>query len=120
MVPPKTSISDYVGMIKGRTAISVFIKLKSKPYWGNRFWARGYCVDIVGLDSDMIRKYVKISTTNRKTDRTVRPVRQLKTWGQLPLLPQRARQTYPFQDYPKAEPSGPGFLTILVWCRVIR
>ena len=62
MVPPKISISDYVGMIKGRTAIRVFNrfkKLKSKPYWGNSFWSRGYCVDTVGLDSDMIRKYVK-------------------------------------------------------------
>ena len=62
MVPPKISISDYMGMIKGRTAIRVFNKfksLKSKPYWGNKFWSRGYCVDTVGLDSDMIRKYVK-------------------------------------------------------------
>jgi putative transposase len=35
MVPPRISISDYVGMIKGRTAIRVFNKfkkLKSKPY----------------------------------------------------------------------------------------
>ena len=62
MVPPKISISDYTGMIKGRTAIRVFNKfkeLKSKPYWGNKFWSRGYCVDTVGLDSEMIRKYVK-------------------------------------------------------------
>ena len=58
----KISISDYTGMIKGRTAIRVFNKfkeLKSKPYWGNKFWSRGYCVDTVGLDSEMIRKYVK-------------------------------------------------------------
>jgi putative transposase len=42
MVPTKISISDYVGMMKGRTAISVFNrfkKLKSKTYWGNSFWA---------------------------------------------------------------------------------
>jgi len=61
-VPPKISISDFMGIIKGRTAIRVFNKfkrLKSKPYWGNKFWARGYCVDTVGLDSEMIRKYVK-------------------------------------------------------------
>ncbi len=47
MIPPKLSISDYMGMIKGRTAIRVFNKfrkLKKKPYWGNHFWARGYCV----------------------------------------------------------------------------
>ena len=62
MVPPKVSISNYVGTIKGRTAIRVFNKfpkLKQKPYWGNHFWARGYCVDTVGLDEDKIRKYVK-------------------------------------------------------------
>ena len=62
LVPPKVSISGYVGTLKGRTAIRVFNKfrkLKEKPYWGNHFWARGYCVDTVGLDSEMIRKYVK-------------------------------------------------------------
>ena len=62
MVPPKVSISNFVGIIKGRTAIRIFNKfrnLKDKPYWGNHFWSRGYCVDTVGLDSEMIRKYVK-------------------------------------------------------------
>jgi len=62
MVPPKVSISSYVGSLKGRVAIRIFSKykrLKQKPYWGNHFWARGYCVDTVGLDSEMIRKYVK-------------------------------------------------------------
>ena len=61
-VPPKVSLSDYVGVIKGRTAIRVFNKfkrLKTKPYFGNHFWARGYCVDTVGLDAEMIRKYVE-------------------------------------------------------------
>ena len=62
MVPPKVSISEYVGTVKGRTAIRVlnkYKKLKQKPYWGNHFWSRGYCVDTVGLDAEMIRKYVK-------------------------------------------------------------
>ncbi len=62
MVPPKVSISNFVGTVKGRTAIRVlnkFRKLKEKPYWGNRFWARGYCVDTIGLDSEMVVKYVK-------------------------------------------------------------
>jgi len=62
MIPPKISISTYVGMLKGRIAIRVlnkFKRLKQKPYWGNHFWAKGYCVDTVGLDSEMIRKYVK-------------------------------------------------------------
>jgi len=62
MVPPKLSISDYLGIIKGRTAIRVFNKfrkLKTKPYWGNHFWSKGYCVDTVGLDEEKIRKYVQ-------------------------------------------------------------
>jgi len=61
-VPPKISISNFVGVLKGRTAIRVFNrfrKLKNKPYWGNHFWSRGYCVDTVGLDEEMVRKYVK-------------------------------------------------------------
>ena len=62
LIPPKISISGYVGTLKGRTAIRIFNRfrqLKEKPYWGNHFWARGYCVDTVGLDSEMIRKYIK-------------------------------------------------------------
>ncbi len=61
-VPPKVSISNLMGIVKGRTAIRVFKQfpyLKNRPYWGNRFWAPGYCVDTVGLDEEMIRKYVK-------------------------------------------------------------
>jgi hypothetical protein len=40
-------------------AFHQFRYLKKKPYWGNHFWAKGYCVDTVGLDADMIRKYVR-------------------------------------------------------------
>ena len=62
MIPPKVSVSKYVGTIKGRTAIGIFNKfhhLKVKPYWGNHFWAEGYCVYTIGLDEEMIRKYLK-------------------------------------------------------------
>ena len=69
MVPPKVSISNFVGTVKGRTAIRVFNKnrsLKKKPYWGNHFWAVGYCVDSVGLNEEMIRKYVKYQETKER------------------------------------------------------
>ena len=69
LVPPKVSISEFMGTIKGRTAIRVLNKfrhLKRKPYWGNHFWARGYCVDTVGLDAEKIRKYVKFQEDNDK------------------------------------------------------
>jgi len=68
-VPPKVSISNLMGVLKGKTAIRVFHKfpeLKIKPYWGNHFWAKGYCVDTVGLDSEMIRKYVKYQEKDEK------------------------------------------------------
>jgi len=61
-VPPKIAISKLMGVLKGKTAIRVFNKfpeLKKRPYWGNHFWAEGYCADTVGLDSEMIKKYVK-------------------------------------------------------------
>ena len=61
-VPPKISISKLMGVVKGRTALRIFTRfpyLRKRPYWGNHFWAKGYCVDTVGVDSGMIRKYVK-------------------------------------------------------------
>ena len=61
-VPPKISISQLVGAVKGKSALRVFTRfpyLKQKPYWGNHFWAKGYCVDTVGVDAEMIRKYVR-------------------------------------------------------------
>jgi len=62
MIPPKLRVSDYVGIVKGRTAIRLlkrFPDLRKRRYWGNHFWTKGYCVDTVGLDEDKIRQYVK-------------------------------------------------------------
>ena len=73
LVPLKVYISGYVGTLKGRTAIRVFNKfrdLKEKPYWGNHFWARGYCVDTVGLDAEMIHKYVKYQEDKERQSET--------------------------------------------------
>jgi putative transposase len=62
MVPPKVSISELMGRFKGRTAIRVlnrFKELRKKRYWGNHLWAPEYCVDTVGMDAEMIRRYVR-------------------------------------------------------------
>ncbi|MDB2384653.1 IS200/IS605 family transposase [Endozoicomonas sp.] len=61
-VPPKVSISKLMGTVKGGTALRLFTRfpyMRQKYYWGNHFWAKGYCVDTVGVDAEMIRKYVK-------------------------------------------------------------
>ncbi len=68
-VPPKVSISKLMGTVKGKTALRVFKQfsyLKQKPYWRNHFWAEDYCVDTVGIDAEMIRKYVKYQETKER------------------------------------------------------
>jgi putative transposase len=59
---PKVSVPMYMGTVNDKTAIKIFKSypmLKKKLYWGNHFWARGYFVNTVGIDEDMIRRYVK-------------------------------------------------------------
>jgi hypothetical protein len=82
------SISGYVGTVKGRTAIRIFNrfrKLKEKPYWGNHFWARGYCVDTVGLDSEYGSQIHQVSRGKRTRNLSNRNISQ--RWGQLNLAP---------------------------------
>ncbi len=70
-IPPKYSISEIVGILKGKTAIKLFQSykgLRKKPYWGNHFWSRGYCVSTVGIDEEKIRKYVKYQEEKREED----------------------------------------------------
>ena len=70
-VPPKVSISYLMGVLKGKIAIKLFKsypELKKKPYWGNHFWARGYFVSTVGLDEEMIKKYVKHQEKEEKKE----------------------------------------------------
>jgi putative transposase len=58
----KLSISGLLGRVKGqswRKFFHQFRHLEKKVYWGDHFWAKGYCIiGIVGLDADIIRKYV--------------------------------------------------------------
>ena len=69
-IPPKVSISDFTGSVKGQMAIRVFKKfpyLRERPYWGDHFWANGYCVNTVGLDTEMIRKDIVYQERNEHT-----------------------------------------------------
>lgn len=61
-IPPKLSVSEFMGLLKGKLAIKLFKSypgLRKKPYWGNHFWARGYFVSTIGIDEEMVRRYVK-------------------------------------------------------------
>jgi len=60
-IPPKYSVSEIMGYLKGKTAIQLFHDQRelTKQYWGRHLWARGCCVSTVGLNEEQIRKYVK-------------------------------------------------------------
>ena len=61
-IPPKVSISELMGTLKGKLAIKLFKsypQLKQKLYWGNHFWSQGYFVNTIGLNEDLIRHYVR-------------------------------------------------------------
>ena len=59
-IPPKHSVSQVVGYVKGKSAIWVARVTGSKRnFVGQNFWARGYCVSTVGLDEETIRAYVR-------------------------------------------------------------
>jgi putative transposase len=60
-IPPKYSVSEIMGYLKGKIAVSLFNQQKelTKQYWGRHVWTRGYCVSTVGMDEEKIKKYVK-------------------------------------------------------------
>ncbi len=59
-IPPKYSVAQVVGYVKGKSAIWVARAMgRNRNFWGQHFWARGYCVSTVGLDEETIREYVR-------------------------------------------------------------
>ena len=65
-IPPKFSVSNTIGFIKGKSAIRIHRNLLgTKRMTGLSFWATGYCVSTVGLDEETIRKYSSFAPQNR-------------------------------------------------------
>ena len=60
-VPPKISISSFMGYLKGKSALMIFDKHANLKYkFGNRhFWAEGYYVSTVGLNEATIKKNIQ-------------------------------------------------------------
>ena len=70
-IPPKYSVAQVVGYIKGKSAIHIARTYagKKRNFVGQNFWARGYYVSTVGRDEETVRKYIqKQETADRKTD----------------------------------------------------
>ncbi len=60
-IPPKMSVSSFMGYLKGKSALMMFDRHANLKYkFGNRhFWSRGYYVSTVGLNEATIAKYVR-------------------------------------------------------------
>jgi len=74
-IPPKLCVSDFMGYLKGKSALMVFDKhpeMGSK--WDRSFWARGYYIETVGnITEEAIRKYVQEQQEeSRKEDRATK------------------------------------------------
>ncbi len=76
-IPHKVSVSLLMATLKGKLAIKLFKsypQLKKKPYWGNQWIkldppsSRGYFVNTVGINEDVIRRYVKYQEVEDKKE----------------------------------------------------
>lgn len=60
-IPPKYAVSEIVGYIKGKSAISVARQFgnRKRNFNGEKFWSRGYAVSTVGFEEEQIRLYIQ-------------------------------------------------------------
>ena len=60
-IPPKISVSSFMGYLKGKSSLMIFDKHANLKYrYGNReFWCRGYYVDTVGKNKKAIAEYIR-------------------------------------------------------------
>ena len=58
---PKMSVSQFMGYLKGKSAMMIFNRHANLKYkFGHRnFWATGYYVSTVGLNTATIQKYIR-------------------------------------------------------------
>ena len=59
-IPPKMSVSYAIGYLKGKGSLMIFDRHANMKYrYGNRhFWCRGYFVDTVGRNKEVIQRYI--------------------------------------------------------------
>ena len=69
-IPPKHSVAQVIGYIKGKSAIAVARQFggKRRNFNGEKLWARGYAVSTVGFELEEVKKYIKNQTDRDKDD----------------------------------------------------
>ena len=60
-IPPKTSVSSFMGYLKGKSSLMIYEKYPELKYkYRNReFWCRGYYVDTAGKNAKKIEEYIR-------------------------------------------------------------
>ncbi len=60
-IPPKYAVSEIIGYLKGKSAISVARQFggRKRNFNGESFWARGYAVSTIGFELEAVLAYVK-------------------------------------------------------------
>ena len=58
-IPPKYSVANAIGYLKGKSAVRIHRMLGNKRVTGLHFWATGYCVSTVGLDEETVKEYIR-------------------------------------------------------------
>jgi len=60
-IPPKIAVSNFMGYLKGKSSLMIFERHANLKYkYGNRnFWAKGFFVSTVGLDTKKVQEYIK-------------------------------------------------------------
>jgi hypothetical protein len=68
-IPPKYSVAQVIGYIKGKSAIHIARHFgeKRRNFVGQHFWARGYFVSTVGRDEEVIRRYIQRQENEDRT-----------------------------------------------------
>ena len=71
-IPPKYSVANTVGKLKGKAAIMIHQKYGGqRNFVGLHFWARGYCVSKVGLDEAVVREYIRTQEEHEKKEEQI-------------------------------------------------
>ena len=73
-IPPKLSVSEFVGYLKGKSTLMIFDKFpEMSSKWDRAFWARSYYVTtIVNVNEETIRNYIREQAEESKVEDTRR------------------------------------------------
>ena len=69
-IPPRYAVAQAIGKLKGKSAILIYKRYlgRGKNLSGYHFWARGYCVNTVGLNEEEVRAYIRNQESHDKVE----------------------------------------------------